>query len=369
MKVATLFTGLGGLDLGCARATSRAFDSTTAHFQQHPNSVSDSRAALRAPRTTLASAFLVELRRLQPCGLEIIFQVEHDERCAQVLRTQFPAPWPSSSSMPTSRRNGGARGHAPLARGGRRRRQGAREGRAELAARLPRRRARRARAGFPAPRHAARLLGRPRASRLASSVGHRRGSRCAPKTFSERVARLPPSRAATLERASAIHSAGSFFSLALSRTRPPPLADSASDPRSPTPRYPVITHPRDRLPSPRWSRNWKRSDTDGRTSSTSGAVPNRPANDANRTSPPTPPPFAHKPPRDPRRPPGASARAPPGSIFSPRAWTVRGTRKQSHFVFSALFFSRAPRRVCTPSDPRSRKPRLVRAPPSSRPQP
>lgn len=92
MKVATLFTGLGGLDLGCARATSRAFDSTTAHFQQHPNSVSDSRAALRAPRTALTSpAFLIELRdRLQQAGHEIIFQVEHDERCAQVLRTQFP---------------------------------------------------------------------------------------------------------------------------------------------------------------------------------------------------------------------------------------------------------------------------------------
>lgn len=92
MKVATLFTGIGGLDLGCARATSRAFDSTTAHFQELPNSVSDSRAALRAPRTALTSAaFLIEPRdRLEQAGHEIIFQVEHDERCAQVLRTQFP---------------------------------------------------------------------------------------------------------------------------------------------------------------------------------------------------------------------------------------------------------------------------------------
>ena len=74
-----------------ARATSRAFDSTTA-LTSNTRTRCPTRAALRAPRTALTSpAFLIELRdRLQQAGHEIIFQVEHDERCAQVLRTQFP---------------------------------------------------------------------------------------------------------------------------------------------------------------------------------------------------------------------------------------------------------------------------------------
>lgn len=180
------------------------------------------------------------------------------------------------------------------------------------------------------------------------------------------MARLPPSRAATLERASAIHSPGSFFSLALSRTRPPPLADSASDPRSPTPRYPVITHPqRDRLPSPRWSRNWKRSDTDGRTASSTSRV--RPRIDPRTTRiedlPSHPTTFrARTPARSPDALPSASARAPPGSIFSPRAWTVRGARanSQTFCFFRALFFTRAATRLYAVG------PALEKTPPRSR---
>ena len=95
MKVASLFTGLGGLDLGYdprfpASRLTRPLEiwNTSRPRPTSTRSLASNDAENRAdpppdfPRDAL--------RSLEQAGHEIILQVESDDRCASVLRTQFP---------------------------------------------------------------------------------------------------------------------------------------------------------------------------------------------------------------------------------------------------------------------------------------
>ena len=95
MKVASLFTGLGGLDLGYdprfpASRLTRPLEiwNTSRPRPTSTRSLASIDAENRAdpppdfPRDAL--------RSLEQAGHEIILQVESDDRCASVLRTQFP---------------------------------------------------------------------------------------------------------------------------------------------------------------------------------------------------------------------------------------------------------------------------------------
>ena len=186
MKVATLFTGLGGLDLGCARATSRAFDSTTAHFQQHPNSVSD---CARGPSGASNRADLPRFPDRTPAtgcnkpDTRLFSRWSTTSAAPRCCARSFPARaltviFTRSANFPPKRRCSRPRSTGPR-RATTTTRSARRSSRAGCPPPAPPRSKSTRRFSGSSPR--GRLLGRPRASRLASSVGHRRGSRCAPK--------------------------------------------------------------------------------------------------------------------------------------------------------------------------------------------